>query len=309
MGRVSLTLDIDPTRLTGVAGANYPYFIWQLQLDFPFFKADPNKEEHDIVFRAVSAQLSFTDGAKFSDARPIFLNCVFHNGQPDRANTYLNLEFPLDEQRIECIEHRRQGGAPKFHLNVQIQYEEWGLIKPTANSKVPFKWGIVWAQTTSVDEVVDVAQSQWIERVLPALGYGRVHWIEFPAVPIKSYATLDRSFKALKQAEEMHRNGFYDDAVGKCRLAVEPFFDQVLVDPTHPDSRRIPVLKTSWETKIGKATYAWLNASLGALKQASNSTHHSTNEHFGQLDSQMFLVITTAFVAYVARHFGPEDLK
>ena len=76
---------------------------------------------------------------------------------------------------------------------------------------------------------------------------------------------LDHSFKALKQAEEKHRLGFYDDAAGKCRLAIEPFFDH---EPAanHPESRKIPVPKKHWETKLGKATYDWLKARLARSK-------------------------------------------
>ena len=155
-----------------------------------------------------------------------------------------------------------------------------------------------------------IPQTHWIERVLPAVGYGKVHIVEFPAAPLDACAALDHSFKALKQAEEKHRLGFYDDAAGKCRLAIEPFFDhEPIIDPTQPESRKKPVLKKSWETKLGKATHDWLKATLGSIKEASNAPHHSPNEHYSQLDSQMILAVTTAVVAYIARTIKPEDLK
>ncbi len=87
------------------------------------------------------------------------------------------------------------------------------------------------------------------------------------------------------------------------------FFDPEAVDPTHPQSRTTPVLKKGWETKLGKATYDWLNGTFGAIKDASNRPHHSPNAHYSQFDSQMILAITTAVVAYAARATDSEEKK
>ena len=113
-------------------------------------------------------------------------------------------------------------------------------------------WEMEKLSVASLQEGIEISQSDWIEHVLPGIGYGKVHVVEFPAIPIESCQALDSSFKSLKQAEEKHRLGFYDDAVGKCRMALEKFFDSVPVDPTNPDSRRIPVLKNRGKESLVK---------------------------------------------------------
>jgi len=156
---------------------------------------------------------------------------------------------------------------------------------------------------------VTVTRDVWTSRVLPQVGYGVVHVLEFPATPLEACASMDHAFKALKQAQELHKIGLYDEGVGKCRVALEKFFEYE--DKTGGDgkTRRTPVFVKSWETKLGKSTYDWLNGSLGAIKDAANRTHHSPNIHYSQFDSQMIIAITTAVVAYAARTLDVEDKK
>ena len=305
MGRTLAELDIDVSRLSGSGGADYPHLNWQLEMALH----SPKTPLNDYALRTVTAQLYFATGPKIADARPISLHRVIHGYQTYAGSDYLNLEFPLDNRRIEAIERQRQGGSLQFRLDVQIQVDEYGALPAHVESKRPAMWGLNNVNLMTLQETFQVPQSDWITRVLPNIGYGKVHFLEFPATPLEACESLSQSFKALKQAEEKHQLGFYDDAAGKCRLAIEPFFDHEPVDPTHPASKRIPILKKSWETKLGKATHDWLKTTLGSIKDASNAPHHSPNEHYSQLDSQMILAVTTAVVAYIARTIKPEDLK
>lgn len=305
MGRTIAELDIDVSRLSGNGGADYPHLFWQLEMTLQ----SPKSPLNDYALRSVAAQIYFAAGQKIADARPMSLQRVIHGYQTYAGSEYLNLEFPLDARRIEAIERHRQGGSLQFRLDVQIQVEEFGALPAHEPSKRPPLWGLNNVHLMTLQETFQISQSDWISRVLPNIGYGKVYVLEFPATPLEACAALDQSFKALKQAEEKHRLGFYDDAAGKCRLAIEPFFDHEPVDPSHPASKKIPVLKKHWETKLGKATHDWLKATLGSIKDAANPPHHSPNEHYSQLDSQMILAVTMAVVAYIARILKPEDMK
>ena len=303
-GRTLAELDIDVSRLSGNGGADYPHLMWQLEMVLQ----PPRTPLNDYAFRSATAQIYFANGPKIADARPISLHRIVHGYQTYAGSEYLNWEFPLDAHRVEVIERQRQGGSLQFRLDIQIQLDEFGALPAHAESQRPPLWGLTNVHWMTLQEPFQVTQTDWIERVLPNLGYGKVHIVEFPAASLDACAALAQSFKALKQAEEKHRLGFYDDAAGKCRLAIEPFFDH---EPaaSHPESRKIPVLKKHWETKLGKATHDWLKATLGSIKEAANPPHHSPNEHSSQLDSQMILAVTTAVVAYIARNIKPEDLK
>lgn len=304
-GHVIGELDVDESRISGSGGAEYPYLYWQMELAMQL----PKTPLSDYALRSVTAHLSFTAGQKIADARPLLLHRVIHGYHKHAGNEYLYLEFPLDARRIEAIEQRRQGGSLQLRLEVKIQFDEFSVLPAHEESKRPQLWGLKDAHFVTLQETIQVSQSHWTNRVLPHIGYGNVHVLEFPSASLEACATLEHSFKALKQADEKHRLGFYDDAAGKCRLAIEPFFEQQLADPSHPESRKVPVLKKHWETKLGRATYEWLKVTLGSIKDATNPPHHSPNEHYSQLDSQMILAVTTAVVAYIARIIRPEDLK
>jgi len=300
-------LDIDPSRLAGSGNADYPQLFWQMQMPLD----TPKTPQTDYAFRTANAQLYFATGPgqKIADARPLSLNRVIPGHLNHSITEHLNFEFPLATRRIAAIERVRQGGSLQFNLHVQVVVDEIGFVPAHEPSKRPLIWGLKAAHQMSMQERFDVPQSHWVERVLPNIGFGIVHVVEFPAASVESCAALEHSFKALKQAEEQHRLGFYDKAAGKCRVALDKFFDYVPVDPTHPASKKIPVFKKSWESKLGPPTYEWLKATLGTIKDASNPPHHSPNAHFSQFDSQMIIAVTTAVVAYIARTVPPEDLK
>ncbi len=298
-------LDIDTSRLWGTGGVEYPNLYWQMRLGL----LPQNSPHIDYAFRTVESQLYLPPGQKIADARPITLHRVIHGYQQFSGEEHPIFEFPLDARRIAVLEKYRQGGSFKLRLDVQLSVDEYSAVPAHPESKRPAIWGLRNVHRLALQEEIQISQSDWIEHVLTRVGYGEIHVIELPAVPIESCEAIAHSFKALKQAEEKHRLGFYDDAVGKCRMAVEKFFDQVAVAPTNTDSRKIPVLKKSWETKLGQATYVWLNGTLGAVKDASNPTHHSPNAHYSQFDSQMILSITTAVVAYIARSVETQENK
>ncbi len=287
-----IELDKNTSNLWGGGNAGYPCLGWQVPLIISFHQ----KTGARYVFRMGEAQLRL-NSTKIADAQPVIINRIFQHSD-GKVNEYLNLEFPVNSQQVCALERARNGGAVKLDLWIKLHYEELRPAKPLGAEV----WELTTLAFTQLQQEIVISQSDWIAHVLPGVGYGKIHVIEFPAVPLEACAALEHSFKSLKQAEEKHRLGFYDDAVGKCRVALDKFFDYVPVDPSRPEeSRRIPVLKSSWETKLGKATYTWLNGTFGALKSAGNPTHHLPDAHYDQLESQMIIAITTAVVAYAAR--------
>lgn len=286
-----IELDKNTSNLWGGGNAGYPCLGWQMPLIISFHQKTGARH----VFRMGEAQLRL-NGTKIADAQLVIINRIFQHSDGKVSHT-LDLDFPVNSQQVVALERARNGGAVKLDLWIKLHYEEQRPAK-ILGAEV---WELNTLAFTQLQQEIVISQSDWIAHVLPGVGYGKVHVVEFPAVSLEACAALDHSFRSLRQAEEKHRLGFYDDAVGKCRVALDKFFDYMSVDPSHPESRKIPVLKSSWETKLGKATYTWLNNTLGAVKDASNQTHHSPNAHFDQLESQMIIAITTAVVAYVAR--------
>lgn len=211
------------------------------------------------------------------------------------------LEFPLDRVLLAELERIRNGGDLVLRLDATLVADQMLLLNPQRNEGDAYVWAFSVQHTMWVQQDMTIPRDVWIKRVLPNVGFGKMHVLEFPAVSLEACAALGHSYAALNQAVERHRVGLYDDAVGKCRVALDPFFEAVDIDDGKGGRKKFPKLKASWETKLGQTTYRWMNDALGVLKAAANPSHHSPSSHFDQLESQMLIVVTTALVAYAAR--------
>jgi hypothetical protein len=295
---------IEETNVQGRGGAVAPLLAIPLRLHIWHSALEPRE---GAQFLSLHGKL-WTEGTQFSLSQPELINFTLQRRYNQLKDRLVYLEFPLDAARIEHIERQRNGGEVKFRLEAFFLVNRLLALNPIEDElKVTQAvWAIVETQQLQLQTDVVIPRDAWISRVLPHIGHGVVHVLEFPAAPLEACAELDHSFQALKQAQALHKTGLYDDAVGKCRVALDQFFELeektgVSKDGTQPLLRQVPRLKKVWETELGAATYTWLGGALGAIKGAANRAHHSPSAHYSQADSQMIIAITTALVAYAAR--------
>lgn len=294
-------VEIGLEEIGGSGGHALPVISLPLRLDFWLH---PTDQKHGAEFLTLSGRL-WVAGLFQPHSRVIQLNRTLWSRFQEQKSNLFYLEFPVSPTAIEVLEAQRNGGDLKFTLDARISVRNlrmWGDPPPEGSFR-PLWWGYGGTDEVTMQAELVVPRESWL-RVLKGVGYGQVHIMEFPAAPLDACATLDHSFKALQQAQSFHQRGQYDDAVGKCRVALDQFFefaDREQVEGEKTVIRRVPTLKKSWETRLGASTFKWLDEALGAIKEASNKSHHSPNSHFGQAESQMVIAITTAVVAYAAR--------
>lgn len=295
-GQYSLPIaTIDENSISGSGGGHAPLLHITIQLDPPVERITPQEA---VRFSSLNARLILpSTEIIFSQEKAI--NVLVDSGYSANASASVYLDFQLDSGRIEALEKVRNGNDLKLKINVSMRTER--LVALNGSSSQKKAWGFVEEFDQRLEEEITIPRSVWVERVLPNIGYGKIHLIELPAVPLEAIAGLSHAFVALKQGQDLHRNGLYDDAVGKCRVALEPFFESVEIPTDDGNTRRIPKLKKSWEKKLGQATYTWLSDSLSGIKDVTNKSHHSPNPHYDQFESQMIQAITTTLIAYAAR--------
>lgn len=305
-GYILAEAEIDETQVFGSGGGYYPRLSILLRVHFSSISTPGS----DYYVTGLDARLYHPNTGLVADALPVRLQRI-QRPLPGyaAANEQTYLEFPMDARRVAQLETLRDGKDLSLRLDLMLAVQEHGIIAGDEKTKRPNIWGLKWLQQLVTQVNFTVPRSVWIERVLPQIGHGVIHIVELPAVPIAACSAMQNSYEALRQAQSLHHQGLYDLAVTKCRIALEPFFDYIPVDPTHKDSRKIPKLKKSWETKLGEATFIWLNTALVAIKDAANPTAHSPHAHFDQFESQMLQSITTAVIAYAARTLPTDDKK
>ncbi len=298
-------ISVDEALLFGTGGAIYPRLMIPVKLDYyPL-----HEKLADYVFTGLDAQLSRDNVGKLADAIPLRLVRVQRTHAHYVGPEYLSLEFPIDAKRVTAMERQRDGKDLALNIDCQLTVEEHRPIEGDPKTQRPAIWGVRSVLRLTAKLSIRIPRSTWIERVLPNTGFGVVHLVELPAVPIENCQALNRSYEALRQAQSLHAEGFYDMAVARCRTALDPFFTSVPVDPKNKDSARQPELKRSWQTRLGSATSTWLNSALTAIKTAANPTVHLPEPHYDQFESQMIQAITTTVIAYAARTMQPDDKK
>lgn len=300
-GQVTIAeAQLDETQINGLGGVAAPILSMPLAIAITYGQMQPRE---GVQLRQVRAKLTAVATGHAVMSTSVELNRLIVPKFSTTTETAY-LEFPLDRVLLAELERIRNGGDLGLRLDATLVADQMLLLNPQRTELDGYAWAFSAQHTMWAQMEVTIPRDGWIKKVLPNAGFGSVHVLEFPAAPLEACAALGHSYAALAQAMERHRVGLYDDAVGKCRVALDPFFEYVDADDGKGGKKKVPKLKSSWETRLGQATYRWLNDALGALKLAANPNHHSPNPHFDQLESQMVIAVTTALVAYAARVSG-----
>jgi len=298
LGRYGVAqLNLDESRFNGVGGSNFSRVVVPVSLDlrYPYEQAG-----YAIEFRELRCRLALKDGSHLTPFVSLPVQVRVTADHRELTNYSVYLEIPLDHARLSILERDRKGGDLRLLLDFELIAEElMEVAKTDLPPPVPV-WGFKELHCLRLQAQCEIPRSVWVERVLPHTGYGTVYLVELPFVPIESCTGLKDAFEALRQAQTSYKYGHYDDAVGKCRLALEPFFERVKPE-SGDDTRAVQVLNRSWEKQLGEATYNWLNNSLKAVKNPTNRPHHSPMSYFDELVAQLLMAVTTALIAYAAR--------
>jgi len=293
---------LDAAQVSGRGGANYPRLGVLVELTL---RATSGDSAADWLFSDLRAELRINSEA-ISHSLPVTFREMRWRKRPEATGISILLEFPLDSIRVAALERFRNGGNIAFNLQFTMFATEFPA-PPGAVEKDPralqFSMGPRGVHRLHADLGLNIAQSVWINQVLPGVGFGKVHILELPAVPVAACESLASAFGALIQAQDLHKQGLYDEAVGRCRVALESILERTKVVGQDGKEKEIPQLPNSWEKKLGKRTYDWLASTLPPLKDATNKVLHPPYvEHYDQLESQMILAIVTALMSYAARH-------
>lgn len=296
--------DVPENEINGSGGTAAPLIWLPMRIDISHREL---QERDALEIVSVSGKLTTSNGFSLS-SHPVFIETILTRKFSRLHNHPVYLEFPQDKPRLDELERLRAGGNLKLRLDAVLHVKSlFALGEKLAGPVSRPVWGYVSSHRLHLQTELTVPREAWTARVLPNVGYGSVLTVEFPAIPVQGSEKLSHSFQALHQAQELHKLGHFDDAVGKCRVALDPFFDWIEKAGDDGVVRRIPILKRSWETQLGQATYAWLNDATRAIKEAANPTHHQVAPHYDQLESQMVFAITAALVSYAARNVQVGD--
>jgi hypothetical protein len=291
---------IEENQIIGTGRAELPILAFPLTFHVTYPFKGPG---FGLELRELRCRVSHNDGAYLAWTMPIPIQRVRVTSEfRELKEHYIHVEIPLDRVRLATLERERKGGDLRLRLDFELIADELVEVTRIQIGYPSVVWGMKDHHCLVARVPVVIPRTVWLQNVLPQTGYGKVLILELPAVPLENCAGLKAACDVLLHAQELYKQGFYHDAVGKCRLALEPFFETVEKNLPDGEKRRVPVLKPSWEARLGQVTYTWLNEAFLALKKPTNEPHHlSSSPQFDQLDAQMLLAVTTALVAYAVQ--------
>jgi hypothetical protein len=291
----------DVTQINGIGGPLAPALSIpvEIAIDHRSMRSDEGFE-----LKAISAKLRISQSQPLARAWFTLSRTITSAHPSGTERAYF--EFPLNAAQLEGLECLRAGGNLLLRLELTLELVHLHLLNPNRQPLDSWIWGHRQSHLLYLQEDFEIPRETWLTRVLPNVGYGLVHVLEFPAVSLEASAALPAAFAALRQAQEFHRRGLYDDAAGKCRVALEPFFEPAEIPTGEGKTKKIQRLKASWQTRLGQPTYKWLADALDAVRYAGNPNHHSPHARYGQLESQLLLAVTAAVVAYAVKA-APAD--
>lgn len=247
---LKIEASFDVANINGIGGSIFPRLVFQVKLHV---SDEIGWHLRDKIqawsFSTLTGEMFVGNHEKIADTRTYSLNSMRLGNQNYPTDLYANIEISLDAKRIEWLEQRRAGKSFEAKISIDLQVQSFGFNQHTKQ----FPCGLLDVSSIRGEIPFIVPDTQWRERVLPGLGYGKVMVVELPAFSLESCAALDHSFKALENAQKQFSLGLYDETAGSCRVALDQFFEQVKKE--EGSDRTIPKLKKSWETKLGAATH------------------------------------------------------
>lgn len=168
-------LRMDPTEIMAQGGRVYPRLMVPIHLDFS--PAAVGQEARTFLALGAGCELFLSEHfAKIADAKPN-INTLRVTGN---CSTVWNLEFPLDPYRVKEIEARRHG-------NLKLRFDfafAFGHLDRVARLDQPSQRPIdafVGLEKSNAQIYLEVPQSDWVGKILPALGSSTYFIVEIPA--------------------------------------------------------------------------------------------------------------------------------
>ena len=217
------------------------------------------------------------------------------------------LSIPLDVYQLRQIEEQRVGDISlKFDFTF-----EFAKHYPVARKEpyTPFEK----FETQFSSMTVNIPRSDWVDKVLPGLGYGKIYLVEVPTAEKAIGDLFARAVKEFQQAQQQMLLGDYNKVLGHLRNALEILSDAVEYKGTPRDGKTKP----SFADKIDYLLNVLPGAPTGFRRENlarmckdlygfTSPPEHPSPPHFTHDDAEMTMLSTIAVLSYMGKFLSRE---
>jgi hypothetical protein len=210
------------------------------------------------------------------------------------ASTQARIEFPLDLAAVTAIERTRSGNLQAV-LKIKLLF---ALHSPKENGGA-----VELFQVGNVNDIAfSIQKSQWIETLLPQLGYGGLEILEVRFGPAAIARELPKSVVEIQEAKRYLLEGDWEKAVGHCRKAIELILESRT--PLAPGTVRFKEKVNAFisdNLKVGDQQAKLIAAHMGTVWEVSSQSVHPSQTVFTRADAEFIVRSTAALLEYVSR--------
>jgi hypothetical protein len=217
------------------------------------------------------------------------------------------LTIPLDVYQLRQIEEQRVGD---ISLKFDFTFE---FVKhyPVARNKPPSPIEKFETQFASME--VKIPRSEWIDKVLPPLGYGKIYLVEVPTAERAIGKLIPGALEEFQKAQQQMLLGDYNKTLGHLRNALEILSNAVKYEGTPRDGKTSP----SFADKIDYLFDVLPGAPTGFRRENltrmckdlygfTSPPEHPSSPHFKRDDAEMTMLTTIAVLSYMGKFLSRE---
>jgi hypothetical protein len=291
IGQTAQAITIEPHAIIAQGGPESPTLIIPFTIAFTPVRGN-SEATNTFIVSNISAQLYLTkDNFRVSQAQ-ILTNWFVYQHNPYPAS----FAFPLTAEQLFYIEKHRAGDLPaSLLITVQAAMQESLPATQKGGYSPTFIRGI---ETSQAHQYFAIPQSQWVNTVLPKLGYHSGTLLELPPASIVLPKEYDLARQEILQAHKYFNAGDYDKTVGHCRSA----FDSIRPDFPNDKPGEQSKTRVAWLRQQEPDTYEYIKTILHANQSLGNKAHHARNApstgNFGRNEAIVILGISSHLIAY-----------
>src|SRR5207245_2654317 len=172
-------------------------------MSMPIYIPTPDDPIQDYTLHQIYGTLFFNPGGG-SLGQIAFHSLPLSLFSRPTARGQVVLNIPLDVYQLRQIEEQRTG-------NVSLKFDftfEFAKHYPVARKEAYAP--IERFETNFFSMTVNIPRSEWVDKVLPGLGYGKIHLVEVPLPEMAIGESLARAVVEFHQAKSYMLQGNYD---------------------------------------------------------------------------------------------------
>jgi len=288
IGRISFEIQ----NVHALGGPEFPKLIFTLDLRLSPLTTFSQPEKQPLTWMFLSGEFCSPEQrtvANFRDEVNLYADA---SHSPE---TQFQLEIPLDLITIARIEQSREGD-----LRAALNFRGFFAVHTSSGT------GVQRFETTRIEPIVfTIPKSQWVEKLLSQLGYGRLELIEVHISNGTRAEGLPKAVQEVREARAYLANGDWEKAVSHCRNTLEAILESrpLQLPPVSKFGMKVNTfINDHLGSKLGEKQAKLLADEMKLLWEVcSEAAHPSPPDYFKRADADFIVRNTTAILEYVSR--------